>query len=82
MKQLLTLTALLLTINSNASNFECKFTKGWDRPVNANAIKLAKALKVKTCNSAKFQAYVKDNKHTTTPLVRNSNGGVKALKFN
>lgn len=82
MKNLLIVTIALISFNSNAANFECKFTKGWDRPVNANAIKLAKALKVKSCNSAKFQDYVKDNKHTMTKLVRNSNGGVKSLKFN
>lgn len=82
MKNLLIVAIALISINSNAAKFECKYTKGWDRPANANAIKLAKALKVKTCNSAKFQDYVKDGKHTMSGLIRNSNGGAKSLKFN
>ena len=82
MKKLIVVAMAVVSFNSMAANFECKYTKGWDRPANANAIKLAKALKVKTCNSEKFQDYVKANKHTMTKLVRNSNGGVKSLKFN
>lgn len=71
-----------IALNTKAANFDCKFTKGWDRPANDNAVKLAKALKVKTCNSEKFQEFVKDGGHTMSALKRNTNGGVKALKFN
>lgn len=79
---LLTMTVILTVGSANAAKFECIYTKGWDRPANANAIKLAKALKVKTCNSEKFISYVKDNKHEMTPLKRNTNGKAQDLKFN
>ena len=76
------ITMTLVSINSMGASFECKFSKGWDRPVNANAVKLAKALKVKTCNSSKFVEFVKEGKHTMSALKRNTNGGAKSLKFN
>lgn len=82
MKKLMMIVTVMTTINTLGANFECEFKKGWDRPKNDNAVKLAKALKVKTCNSQKFQDYVKENGHTMTKLVRNSNGGVEDLKFN
>lgn len=82
MKNLIIITIALISMNVTASNFTCKFSKGWDRPANDNAVKLAAALKVKTCNSSKFVKFVKEGKHTMSALKRNSNGGVKALKFN
>lgn len=82
MKNLLIAITVMTTINALGANFECEFVKGWDRPKNDNAKKLAEALKVKTCNSSKFQDFVKKNGHTMSALKRNSNGGVKNLKFN
>lgn len=76
------LLAFVIGSNVNAADFKCEYKKGWDRPANENAIKLAKALKVKSCNSQKFQDYIKDNKHTLNKLKRNANGGSKDLKFN
>lgn len=82
MKVLIVITVALLMVRLHAAEFKCEYRKGWDRPANENAKKLAAALKVKTCNSEKFVKYVKDNKHTMSELKRNSNGGVKDLKFN
>ena len=73
---------LLIGLTAKGANFECKSVRGWDRPANDNAVKLAAALKVKTCNSAKFKKFVKDGGHKMSALKRNTNGGVKALKFN
>jgi len=81
MKVIIVTMLSIVAMNASAANFECKYSKGWDRPANENAVKLAKALKVKTCNSSKFQDFVKKGKHTMSALKRNSNGGVKALKF-
>lgn len=82
MRKLIMIVTVMTTINALGANFECEFKKGWDRPKNENAKKLAKALKVKTCNSEKFQEFVKSKGHTMSKLVRNSNGGVEDLKFN
>lgn len=83
MKKFIVITMVgMMTLDVAAANFQCEFKKGWDRPKNDNAVKLAKALKVKTCNSEKFQEFVKKNGHTMSALKRNSNGGVDSLKFN
>lgn len=76
------LTVLLSLASVRGAEFKCEFSKGWDRPANENAIKLAKALKVKTCNSEKFINYVKENKHTMNELKRTKGLSVKDLKFN
>ena len=81
-KRIAIIVTVLLGMTAKGASFECKYSKGWDRPANANAIKLAKVLKVKSCNSAKFVKFVKEGKHTMSKLVRNSNGGVKDIKFN
>ena len=82
MKKLITLTALILLANVNAAEFKCEFSKGWDRPANDNAKKLAKALKVKTCNSEKFIKFIKENGHSLNELKRSGKTKAKDLKFN
>lgn len=55
MKKILLISTMLLTMNATA-NVVCKKEGRYWYPVNATAIKIAKVLKVKTCNGKRFKA--------------------------
>ncbi len=72
MKKLITLTVLVLSLNSFAGEVVCGHTSEKAKrfyPVNKLALEIAQKFEVLTCNGDRFKEFVAAKKHTKKTVI-------------